>query len=233
VGSHLSHRIGVPPRDRSCDRNEQHRAALGHHPANVAFPCRVVRSEICMHLLIAALRPLQTASTAIIVNEPSADAVHTAQSQTIPGVGTHSGTPFHTVATGPHAPMTMDRSATGPSVGRLSGRNNAQQRDATPTDERVFSLVGAVHGAVIRKPAWSPGRCRPSSLTTPAEAWLTSGDAEPDGTGGQPRSGRIQAVRRRAPVRTPENYRDVVSQDSALSRRHCQVSSPDVLYYRC
>jgi hypothetical protein len=35
-------------------------------------------------------------------------------------------------------PMTMDRSAPGPSVGRLSGRNDAQQRDVTPTNEKYF-----------------------------------------------------------------------------------------------
>jgi hypothetical protein len=34
--------VGLPPRDRSCDRNEQHRAALEHHPANAACPRRAV-----------------------------------------------------------------------------------------------------------------------------------------------------------------------------------------------
>jgi hypothetical protein len=46
---------GLPPRDRSSDRNEQHRAALQHHPANAACPRRAVRSGTCMHLLIAGL----------------------------------------------------------------------------------------------------------------------------------------------------------------------------------
>jgi hypothetical protein len=39
--------------DRSFDRNEQHHAALGHHPANAACPRRAVRSRTCLHLLIA------------------------------------------------------------------------------------------------------------------------------------------------------------------------------------
>jgi hypothetical protein len=44
----------------------------------------------------------------------------------------------HTITTDPHASMTMDGSAPGPSVGRLSTRNDAQQRDVTPTDEGYF-----------------------------------------------------------------------------------------------
>jgi hypothetical protein len=61
--------------------------------------------------------------------------------------------PFCTAVTAePHAPMTMDRSAPRPSVGRLSGRNGAQHRDVTPTNVRVLPLVGAVLGAVIRSP---------------------------------------------------------------------------------
>ena len=38
----LTQGAGLPPRDRSFDRNEQHRAALGHHPANAARPRRAV-----------------------------------------------------------------------------------------------------------------------------------------------------------------------------------------------
>ncbi len=37
---HHAGRAGLPPGDRSFDRNEQHRAALGHHPANAACPRR-------------------------------------------------------------------------------------------------------------------------------------------------------------------------------------------------
>ena len=39
---HLDHQTGagLPLGDRSCDRNEQHRAALGHHSANAAGPRR-------------------------------------------------------------------------------------------------------------------------------------------------------------------------------------------------
>ncbi len=44
---------GLPPRDRSFDRNEQHHGALAHHPANTAWPRRAVRSGTCLHLLIA------------------------------------------------------------------------------------------------------------------------------------------------------------------------------------
>jgi hypothetical protein len=55
--------------------------------------------------------------------------------------------PFRTPVTAePHAPMTMDRSAPGPSVGRLSERNDAQQRDVTPTNEKVLPLVDAFLG---------------------------------------------------------------------------------------
>ncbi len=56
MGSHrviAGHRL--PPRDHSSDRNEQHRAALGHHPANVACPRHAVRPGVCMHLLMAGL----------------------------------------------------------------------------------------------------------------------------------------------------------------------------------
>jgi hypothetical protein len=48
---------GLPPRDRSSDRNEQHHAALEHHLANTAWPRRAVRSGTCMHLLIAGSTP--------------------------------------------------------------------------------------------------------------------------------------------------------------------------------
>ena len=47
----------LPPRDRSSDRNEQHRSALEHHPANAACPHRAVRSGTCPHLLIAGSPP--------------------------------------------------------------------------------------------------------------------------------------------------------------------------------
>lgn len=43
----------LPLGDRSFDRNEQHRAALGHHSANTACPRHAVGSRICLHLLIA------------------------------------------------------------------------------------------------------------------------------------------------------------------------------------
>jgi len=45
-----------PPGDRSLDRNEQHHAALGHHPANAAGPRPAVRSRTCLHLLITGSR---------------------------------------------------------------------------------------------------------------------------------------------------------------------------------
>ena len=59
VGSCLGHHVGrrPPSRDRSSDRNEQHRAALGHHPVNVACPRRAVLSGTCLHLLIAGSPP--------------------------------------------------------------------------------------------------------------------------------------------------------------------------------
>lgn len=44
---------GLSPGDRSFDRNEQHRAALEHYPANGAYPRRAVRLGTCLHLLIA------------------------------------------------------------------------------------------------------------------------------------------------------------------------------------
>jgi hypothetical protein len=50
-------RPDLPPRDRSSDRNEQHRATLQHHPANAACPRRAVRSGTCTHLLIAGPPP--------------------------------------------------------------------------------------------------------------------------------------------------------------------------------
>jgi hypothetical protein len=49
---------GLRPRDRSCDRNDQHRAALVNHPANAARPRCAVRSGTCMHLLIAGSFPV-------------------------------------------------------------------------------------------------------------------------------------------------------------------------------
>ena len=53
MGSRPCHRTGtgLPPRDRNSDRNEQHRAALGHHLANTAWPRRAGRSGLCLHLL--------------------------------------------------------------------------------------------------------------------------------------------------------------------------------------
>jgi len=48
-----THNAALPPDDRSFDRNEQHHAALGHHPANTAHPHRTVRLGVCLHLLIA------------------------------------------------------------------------------------------------------------------------------------------------------------------------------------
>jgi hypothetical protein len=44
---------GIPPHDRSSERNKQHRPALGRHLANLACPRCAVRSGNCMHLLIA------------------------------------------------------------------------------------------------------------------------------------------------------------------------------------
>jgi hypothetical protein len=45
---------GCPPRDAVLtDRDEQHRAALGHHPANAVGPPGAVRSGACLHLFIA------------------------------------------------------------------------------------------------------------------------------------------------------------------------------------
>jgi hypothetical protein len=57
AGASLGHHAGrrLPPCDRSCDRNEQHCAALGHHPANAARPRCAVRSGTSLHLLIAGL----------------------------------------------------------------------------------------------------------------------------------------------------------------------------------
>jgi hypothetical protein len=45
----------LPPHDRSSDRNKQHHAALGHHPANAACPRCAIQSGTCMYLLIAGL----------------------------------------------------------------------------------------------------------------------------------------------------------------------------------
>src|SRR5437764_10267529 len=45
-----------------------------------------------------------------------------------------------------HPPMTMNRSAPGPSVGRLSGRNDAQQRNVTPTNEGYFRWSTTLSG---------------------------------------------------------------------------------------
>ena len=44
-----------PSRDRSSDRNEQHAAALVHHPANIGCPGGAIRSGVCLPLLIAGL----------------------------------------------------------------------------------------------------------------------------------------------------------------------------------
>jgi len=49
---------GLPSRDRSSDRSEQHRAALEHHPASATSPRRTLRSGTCMHLLIAGSPPV-------------------------------------------------------------------------------------------------------------------------------------------------------------------------------
>jgi len=56
----------------------------------------------------------------------------------------------------------------GPSVGRLSGRNDAQQRDTTLTNDERCPLVSAALGAVIRRPAWSPRRSCQSMWTLPS-----------------------------------------------------------------
>jgi hypothetical protein len=40
---------GLPPDDRSCDRNEQHRAALGTRPGERRMPTWVVQSRSCLH----------------------------------------------------------------------------------------------------------------------------------------------------------------------------------------
>jgi hypothetical protein len=48
----------LPQRDRSSDRNEQHYAALGHHPANAGCPRRALRSGTYVHLLIAGSPPM-------------------------------------------------------------------------------------------------------------------------------------------------------------------------------
>jgi hypothetical protein len=58
----------------------------------------------------------------------------------------------------------------GPSVGRLSGRNNAQQRDTTLTNGRQCALVSADLGAVIRRPVWSPRRSWQSAGPGPRQA---------------------------------------------------------------
>jgi hypothetical protein len=60
----------LPPDDRSSDRNEQHCAAPGYHPANTACPRRAARSRTCLHLLITgspvprspSLRPSSSAN---------------------------------------------------------------------------------------------------------------------------------------------------------------------------
>jgi hypothetical protein len=59
AASVITHGAGLPPADRSSNRNEQHRAALGHHPANAACPRRTARSQTCLHLLIAGSPPSQ------------------------------------------------------------------------------------------------------------------------------------------------------------------------------
>lgn len=58
----ITQSTGLPPGDRSFDRNEQHRAALEHHPTNAACPCRAVRSGICLHLLIAGFTSVAPAT---------------------------------------------------------------------------------------------------------------------------------------------------------------------------
>ncbi len=40
----IMHSTGLSPRDRSCDRNDQHQTGLRRHPANVAYPRRTARS---------------------------------------------------------------------------------------------------------------------------------------------------------------------------------------------
>jgi hypothetical protein len=69
VGSRLGHHAGagLQPRDRSSDRNEQHRATLEHHPANAACPRRAVRSDTCMHLLIAGSPPCVRSAMATVI----------------------------------------------------------------------------------------------------------------------------------------------------------------------
>jgi hypothetical protein len=42
-----------PSGDRTSARNEQHHAALRHHPANTRCPHGAIRSGVCLHLLIA------------------------------------------------------------------------------------------------------------------------------------------------------------------------------------
>jgi hypothetical protein len=49
---------GGGPSDRSCDRNEQHRASLGYHPANAACP----RCAIRPYLLLAGASTLSPAA---------------------------------------------------------------------------------------------------------------------------------------------------------------------------
>jgi hypothetical protein len=60
---------GLPPRDRSSDRNEQHHAALEHHPANATRPRRAVRSDTCLHLLIAGSPPSPPRTTTYLPGE--------------------------------------------------------------------------------------------------------------------------------------------------------------------
>jgi hypothetical protein len=67
----------------------------------------------------------------------------------------------------------------GPSVGRLSGRNNAQPRDTTLTNDKQCALISANLKAVIRKPVWSPRRSCRSPTTLPSPGGQTSGIASP------------------------------------------------------
>lgn len=154
----------LPPRDRSFDRNKQHRAALAHHPTNAAYPRRAVCLGTCLHLLIAGsfsrtefAKPRQPRSTATR--------------------RTHR--------------FCVQDPRSGPSVGRPSRQNNTQQRDTTLTNDEQCSLVSADLAVVIRRPVWSPRRSCQSQRPRPSPGGQTLRDGQ---LSELLRSGRVDRV---------------------------------------
>jgi hypothetical protein len=83
------------------------------------------------------------------------------------------------ITTGPaRADDRGQASASGPPVGRLSRRNNAQQRDTTLTNDEQFLLASAGLAPLARRLAWSPIRSCQSMWTVPSPGGQTSGIAQ-------------------------------------------------------